>query len=253
MHAWRVLATGFCFLVFGLGGLLLGLVLFPLLRLVVHKPQGRSRTARRVIQGLFKCFVGLMRGLGVLTYEVKGRTCLRQRGLLIVANHPSLIDVVFLMSIVDNADCIVKAGLARNIFTWGPVTAADFVFNDSGAGLVQDCIDSMKAGSNLIIFPEGTRTSSSGAQPLQRGAANVSVRSGCDITPVRISVSPATLGRGQRWYQVPQRRPHFILEFEPDIAVADFIQTPGSEALAARRLTEHLTQHFNMEPRRAAA
>ncbi|MBE0474784.1 1-acyl-sn-glycerol-3-phosphate acyltransferase [Rhodoferax sp.] len=253
MRVWRIFATGFCFMVFALGSLLLGLVLFPMLRMLVRNSLTRSRVARLVIQGLFKCFVGLMRGLGVMTYQVKGRNRLRRRGQLIVANHPSLIDVVILMSMVGNANCVVKASLARNPFTWGPVTAADFIFNDSGVGLMQDCIDSLNSGSNLIIFPEGTRTPNVGPRHLQRGAANVAVRSGRDITPVRIIVSPAVLGKDQRWYHMPQSRPHFLLEFEPDIAVANFIQDTGNEALATRRLNEHLTQHFSMETRRAAA
>lgn len=46
---------------------------------------------------------------------------LERQGLLILANHPTLIDTVFLMAFVKHADCIVNNNLWRNPFTGGPV------------------------------------------------------------------------------------------------------------------------------------
>jgi 1-acyl-sn-glycerol-3-phosphate acyltransferase len=185
----------------------------------------------------------------VLTYELRGAERLQRDGLLILANHPTLIDVVFLMSFVRSADCIVKAALAHNPFTRGPVRAAGFVCNDSGAGMVEDCLQSLRTGNNLIIFPEGTRTPRIGHQPLQRGAANIAVRGQRNVTPVRIRVQPLTLGKGEKWYRVPAQRCHIEFEVGEDIAVAPFLADSASEAIAARRLTDHLTAYFSPETR----
>ena len=57
-----------------------------------------------------------MRCLGLMTYEIRGRERLRRDGLLILANHPTLIDVVLLVSLLPNADCVVKSAVARNAF-----------------------------------------------------------------------------------------------------------------------------------------
>ncbi|MFO1340710.1 MAG: lysophospholipid acyltransferase family protein [Burkholderiaceae bacterium] len=249
--AWRTAATGFCFATFGLGGLLLRAVVFPLLNLVVAQRERRTRWARAWIHQSFRLFVGLMRGLGVMTCEVRGAERLQREGLLILANHPTLVDVVFLMSFVRRADCIVKAALAANPFTRGPVLAAGFVCNDSGAGMVEDCVRSLRDGNNLIIFPEGTRTPRLGHQPLQRGAANIAVRGRRDVTPVRIRVQPLTLGKGEKWYRVPPRRWHIEFDVGEDIPVAPFLADGAGEAIAARRLTEHLTDYFSRETPRA--
>lgn len=243
-YAWRVFATALSFLSFGLGGVLLRLLVFPLLTLLVRAPDRRSRIARAIIQRSFAGHIGLMRALGVLTYEVHGIERLQRSGLLVLANHPTLIDVVFLVSLIPNADCVVKSRLARNPFTRGPVSATGYVSNDSGAGLVEDCIASVRSGKNLIIFPEGTRTPRSGTGLLQRGAANIAIRGVLDITPVRIRCTPPTLSKGEKWYHIPSRRFHVTIEVGDDLPVASFLDGTTA-AIASRRLTAYLSAYFS--------
>ncbi|MFT4179572.1 MAG: lysophospholipid acyltransferase family protein [Thermomonas sp.] len=243
-HGWRIIATGLSFLAFGVGGLLLGVLVFPAINLLVRDAARRRRMARRLVQRSFGFHIELMRVLGVLTYEIRGRERLQRDGLLILANHPALIDVVFLVSLLPNADCVVKSALARNPFTRGPVRAAGYVCNADGAGLIDDCIAAVRRGGNLVIFPEGTRTRRDAPLHLQRGAANIAVRGSLDITPVRLAYSPMTLGKGEKWYRVPARRFHVVVDVQPDIEIAPFIEGASGEAMAARRLTEHLTRYF---------
>ena len=242
-RAWRIIATGISFVAFGLGGLMLWALAFPLLDLGVRDRARRQRLARRLVQRSFAFHVELMRVLGVLTYEVRGRERLQRDGLLVLANHPTLIDVVFLMSLLPGADCVVKSALARNPFTRGPVRAAGYVCNDDGVALVDDCIEAVRRGGNLLIFPEGTRTRRGEPLKLQRGAANIAVRGCLDVTPVRLSCTPMTLGKGEKWYRVPVRRFHFVGDVQPDLEVSSFIGAGQGEAVAARRLTDYLT-HF---------
>ena len=126
---WRVLATGLSFTVFGVGGLLMRMVLFPVLNLVVRRKERRVAAARELIRLAFRTYVDMMRALGVLRYEVRGLEKLERGGLLILANHPTLIDTVFLMAFVKNADCIVKGALWNNPFTRGPVRAAGYILS----------------------------------------------------------------------------------------------------------------------------
>ncbi len=100
-HYWRVAATGFCFAVFGIGGLVLRVAVFPLLYLVFWQSAERINAARNVIRILFRGFIGLMKYSGVLRYEIIGLDKLARNGLLILANHPTLIDTVFLMAYVN--------------------------------------------------------------------------------------------------------------------------------------------------------
>ena len=237
---WRLLATGASFLIFGLGGLALRAGFFPLLFLLVRQRQRRMVMAREVIRIAFRGFVGLMQVVGVLRYEIRGRELLERTGLLILANHPTLIDTVFLMAFVRHADCIVKSNLQTNPFTRGPVLAAGYVSNARGSDLVADCIASLEAGSNLIIFPEGTRTVPGVALCLKRGAANIAVRGGRNVTPVHIRCVPLTLGKGEKWWRIPPRPVHFRIDVLPDIPIGQFMGHGESHVIAARNLTGFL-------------
>jgi len=247
---WRVGCTAISFTAFGVGGLALRLFIFPLLNLLVRDEQSRTVWARRIIRLSFRAFVELMSTLGVLSYRISGRERLQRKGLLILANHPSLIDTVLLMAFVKQADCIVKSSLWRNPFTRGPVRAAGYISNTQGPELVDDCISSMRSGGNLIIFPEGTRTPADGNMSFKRGAANVAVRGACAITPVIIRCTPATLGKGNKWWKVPATMAHFEIEIQQDIDIRDIpgvTGDAGNPTLAARQLTYYLQNYFMKE------
>ncbi len=251
--AWRVVATGFCFVVFGLGGLLLRVLLFPLLQLAVRDPARLTRVSRTVVKLFFRFFVGLMNFVGVLSWEVHGVEKLQRPGLLVLANHPTLIDVIFLISLIPQSDCVVKAALGRNPFTRGPVRAAGYITNDAGLALIEDCRRSLAGGHTVVIFPEGTRTPRTGPLALQRGAANVAIRCRAPVTPVVITCEPLTLGKGEKWYKVPPRRVHFTIRVHDEFQVQPFLDSGDAEPVAVRRLNVQLQSFFEQESRRASA
>ena len=243
---WRVGATGFAFATFGLGGLVLRLTWLPVMALCVQSPRKRQQLGRLTVHWAFRSFIGLMHQLGLISYCINGVEKLDRRGLLILANHPTLVDVVFLISLVPNANCVVKASLGENLFTRGPIRAAGYVFNASSVGLIDDCIASIHRGDNLIIFPEGTRTPPAGMMKLQRGAANVAVRGPFNVTPVHIRCEPLGLTKGCPWWRVPPARMHFTIDVADDIAVSPFLATQEAP-MAARHLTDYLHSYFSME------
>jgi 1-acyl-sn-glycerol-3-phosphate acyltransferase len=253
-RVWRVLATGLCFVVFGAGALMIRALVFPLLTVAPWPAARRQQICRDVVHFALRCFLWLMAAVGVIRYDVRNGERLRRGGLLIVANHPSLIDAIFLMALTRGADCVVKADLASNPFTRGAVRATGWIRNDcGGAAMVDDCIASLRAGSSLIIFPEGTRTEPGAPLRLQRGAANVAVRGGFDLTPVVIHCEPPTLTKGGKWYRVPPRRPRFVIDVHPDIEVTRWVPDGLEAAQAVRRLTHSLSDYFSRENRRERA
>ena len=242
-QAARGLATGFCFAVFGLGELVLAFVVFPLLMILVRDEVRRGRLAKAVMHHVFRAFVLLMR-LTILDFETRNLERLDRPGLLVLANHPSLIDVVFLISFIRQADCIVKGALLSNPFTRYAILAGGFIQNAGGEALVESCGKSMASGNALIIFPEGTRSEPDHLRELQRGAAHIAVRNRRDITPVVIRALDHNLGRHSSWWKAPKKRMRFEIEVGEDIRIEPFLQRQPEAPAAARDLTAYLTQYF---------
>jgi 1-acyl-sn-glycerol-3-phosphate acyltransferase len=112
--------------------------------------------------------------------------------------------VVILLSIIPQADCIVKAKLASNIFVKHIVRRLYIPNSLDVNEAIEQCRGSLKKGNNLLIFPEGTRTSKKENIQLQRSAAQISLRTGYPILPVQICAdSPSGIGKGDSFFTVP--------------------------------------------------
>ncbi|SDU23804.1 lysophospholipid acyltransferase family protein [Halopseudomonas salegens] len=200
----RGVGTALSFSVFGLGGLLITLLSYPML--LIPGIERRHHYGRKLIQLAFRGFIGVMRCCGVLDYRIDNQELLNQRGHLIIANHPSLIDVIFLVANVPNADCVVNGHLARNIFTRGPIRVAGFITNTDPQQVLEAARSSLARGNSLVVFPEGTRTVPGRPLRFRRGAANIALHTRPPVTPVLISCSPTTLTKGEPWYHIPRKQ-----------------------------------------------
>ncbi len=245
-YGWRLFGTGFSFACFGLGGVLLSLTLFPLIRLVSRDKDITRRRIQRAMHHTFRLFLWQMTTLGVISYEVSGGERLARHGRLIVANHPSLIDVVLLIAVLPEVDCIVKQALWRNPFLRWPVAWADYTPNSGSAEeLVESAAAKLRAGRSLIVFPEGTRTVPGRPLNMQRGAARIALAAGVEVLPVTIVCQPTTLTKAEPWYRIPPRRAHWRLVVGEPLPAAEYAPPACREALAARALTQHFVDYFS--------
>ena len=219
-RVWRMLMTGLCFALFGLGGLTLSLVWFNLLLIFQRDRTQRRRLARRTISASFRLFLAVVRGVGVLDYRFNNLDVLRaERG------------------------CLVKSALLRNPFVSGVIRAADYLINSEADTLLTASQQRLAQGDTLLIFPEGTRTRVGEAITLQRGAANITVRCNSAVRVVVIHCSERMLDKQSSWYNVPPNKPVFTVDVRERINIHDFYDASQHEpALAARQLNRHM-QH----------
>lgn len=244
-YLWRLAMTALAFTAFGLGGLVLAATVFPLRLLVPARDDLRCRIMRRLIQRAFALFVRMMCVSGIMSLDVKGAEHLRRaRGCLVLANHPTLIDVVVLISLLDSADCVVKSALWDSVFLGGVLRAARYIRNDDSERLVEDCTASLRRGENLVIFPEGTRSVPGRPYTFLRGAAHIALASECAILPVLLRCTPSTLSKQEPWYRIPSRRFHFSLEAQDEISAGALLGDVDAASLTSRRLTRALQAYF---------
>ena len=245
-YCWRVVATGYNFAFFGIGGLVLTLTALPLARLWPGSLQRKNERARWVVHHVFRYFVWQMRATGVISTQMEAvRRELHDRGRhLVIANHPTLIDVVLLISRLPRSTCIVKQALWRNPFLKGVVAATGYISNSDPEQLLEQCRNTLQAGYPIIVFPEGTRSRPGQALQFQRGAAHIAVRCEADIVPLVISCEPPMLRKGEPWYRIPPRRAHIVVSAGERLSVAELTKTAPSQAAATRRLNRFLQDYY---------
>lgn len=250
-YCWRVAATGFSFASFGLGGMAIASVIAPVLKATTSDSEKRQQRAQNVIKYSFKGFTEMMVKLGIMTYSVDGLEKLQNsRQELVIANHPSLIDVVVLIGMMQQANCVVKQSLWSNPFTKGPVQSAGYILNAGSQQFVEDCVTRLKENNaaSLLIFPEGTRTEK--GMPLnefQRGAANIAIRANVPIRPVIITCTPSTLTKNEKWYHVPSRPFHIEVKVLDAVHVSDLLDDLTVGPKQVRQLSRSFYKIFDEE------
>lgn len=245
---WRVIGTGFSFAVFGIGAFVIALILSIVIYPIPLSKSLKRMITRRSLSFATKVYVRMMWCLGLLRFEFYNEKSLNVGGQLVVANHPSLLDVVFLISVMPRTTCIVKSALWKNPFTAGVVNLAGYIPNsDNGEELVEKAVAAIESGETLIVFPEGTRTVDPENLKFQRGAANIAIKARCPVVPVIVNCQPMTLRKHQKWYQVPDIKPTFSFRVMEPLAVEDCIDLEKPKSVQARNFSSYLKRYISDE------
>lgn len=240
-RGWRLMGTGLSFVLFGVGGLLLTMLVLPVISVFSHDQNTRTFRSRSAVSCSFQLFLWVMHGLGVVDFQVDPRCKGRLHeagGLIVVANHPTLIDVVRLLAEVKHGNCIVKRAVWRNPFMAGVVRAASYISNEDAESLLSRCAEVLKQGETLVIFPEATRTVPGQPMCLRRGAARIALYARVPVQLVYLSSDPPTLSKGERWYRIPPRRPCMGMTVGDRLDAGAFTEVGEEPSIASRRLTQ---------------
>lgn len=248
-RGWRLFATGLSFTVFGLSGLLFSVLVFPFASLWPHRAS-RQRAVTTVIHWFFRALVDALKRMGVMELDIAGADVLRSGApAIVVANHPTYLDVVVLLSLTPRACCVVKNAHWGNPCFWGIVRAAEYVSNVDPAGFVKDCRQQIAAGYTMIIFPEGSRSPAPNRlRAFSRGFAYIALEAGAPIVPVLMHCDPPAFTKQMRWYDVPERAFRITVNVLDPVGIDQLAPQEMPTALAARSVTRaveaHITQHL---------
>jgi 1-acyl-sn-glycerol-3-phosphate acyltransferase len=198
--AWLVLQL----LLLGLGLIsllwnLIALMLYPLLPRALGLRVGRAGIAWG-----YRLFWAVARASGLLHMDADVlRSLAQERGLVIVANHPSLLDALLLVAQLPRSACVMKASLMRNPLLGPGARLARYIRNDSARQMVQLAIEDLRAGGQLVMFPEGTRTTRAPLNAFQGGFALIARRAGVPVQTVFIDTTSPYLGKGWPLWRLP--------------------------------------------------
>lgn len=242
LYTYRSFLKLFFIAFFGIGSVVLAVLVFPWIRVFVHPKQKFQEKARAFVSASFRMFINFMRATGIIKLVVDDRAAYKNlHSKVLVANHPSLLDFVFIMSMVPNANCIVRGGLANGIL--GGVIRQCYIVNTLDFDeLCRLCKETLDDGCNVIIFPEGTRSPRHGTNPYKKGAARIAYYAKCGVQPILVGGNDKYgLGKHDPTWSFNHEEPMiYAFKLLPEIKIDEYAELP--ESIAAKRLTEKMQE-----------
>ncbi|MDO9074915.1 MAG: lysophospholipid acyltransferase family protein [Rubrivivax sp.] len=175
------------------------LLLYPLLSRDVGERVGRAAISRA-----YRMFWWTADAVGMVRLDSRALDPLRdEAGLILVANHPSMLDAVMLVARLPRSACVMKASLMRNPLLAPAARLARYICNDSPFGLIQQAVLVLKRGGQLVMFPEGTRTTRPPVNPFHGGVTVIAKRAQAPMQTVFIDTTSPYLCKGWPLWRLP--------------------------------------------------
>ena len=185
----------------------LALLLFPVLPRATGLRVGRAMISRG-----YAWFWRVARASGMMRLDADVLDALRDEpGLIVVANHPSMLDAVMLVARLPRSACIMKASLAHNPLLGPGARLARYILNDSTYNMVQAAVQDLRDGGQLVLFPEGTRTTRAPLGEFHSSFTLIARRAGAPIQTVFIDTDSPYLGKGWPLWRLPPLPIHFAV------------------------------------------
>jgi 1-acyl-sn-glycerol-3-phosphate acyltransferase len=247
-YVYRFIGTTLFWIFFGVVGLVFGFVVLPLVHLFVRKPARRQQIARNLLRGAFVVFVWVARNMRLIRCDVSGMEYWRPgTSQLLLANHLTLIDVVILLSLFPQIDCVVKAAVTRNPILRVSAGTANYISNRDPDELLDFCVARLNSGSSLLLFPQGTRAIRGQPLKFKLGAAEIALRADATIVPIVIDCDPQMLAKNVPWYRIPPSQPHFRIELLPPVHVDELVPDNLEPRKRRHALNNSLVAMFEAE------
>lgn len=166
-------------------------------------------------------------------------TIRRQPSLIVIANHPSLLDAVILLSKLPHAACVMKAILRSNPLFASMARLSGYISNEDPMKLIKQSCEELTSGRQLLIFPEGTRTITPPVNAFGQMTALIASRSNSAIQTVFIDYSTLYLGKSGSLFQKP------TLPLVIKVRLGHQFESNGSSSGLTDRLESYYRGSFN--------
>ncbi|HAJ74910.1 MAG TPA: 1-acyl-sn-glycerol-3-phosphate acyltransferase [Gammaproteobacteria bacterium] len=125
-----------------------------------------------------------------IQYRIIGQANMPEQPVVILANHQSSWETMLFYKLKFPVSPILKKEL-MNIPFWGwamrlqkPIAIDRAQPREAVKSLLTQGVERIKEGNSVIVFPEGTRSSSGEIRRFSRGGAKLAVAAGAPIVPI---------------------------------------------------------------------
>jgi 1-acyl-sn-glycerol-3-phosphate acyltransferase len=192
------------------------------------------------------------RASGLMRLDASALDMLRDEpgGLIVAANHPSMLDAMMLVARLPRGVCVMKAGLMHNPLLGAAAKLARYIPNDDPVTLIRRSTACLREGGQLVLFPEGTRTESAPINRLLPGLGRIAQRAGVPVQTVLIETDSPYLGKGWPLWRLPPLPIVFRARLGQRFCVESYTPPGGGPRAATNALMADLDAYFRRELRR---
>lgn len=186
--------------------------------LPTRDPARRARRLRGIVSAAFRSMHAFLRWARMVDFDPSEHAARIPAGpSVLVANHPTLMDISALLAADSNLVFPVKPSLF-NSFWARPLFRQAGQFEGAGqdplrvAQMIEAAAERLAGGQRVIIFPEGTRSPECGLHPFGRVAFEIAQRAAVPIVPLVIRCEPRFLGKTSGFAHPPVGLPRLSIE-----------------------------------------
>lgn len=201
----------------------IALVAYPLLSVSKGRALGRF-----IISRGFRLYLATLSMSGRCRFDLEALDELRSEGALILApNHPCLLDAVMIISRLPNVVCVMKSALMKNIFLGAGARLARYIPSEPVRSMIQHAIKDFENDSQLLLFPEGTRTIQSPVNAFKGSMGIIAHHAQVPVQTILIEADTRFLSKGWSLFRKPDLPIHYKVSlgrrFEPSQNAQQFM------------------------------
>lgn len=205
---------------------------------------GRARSLQALTVRGYRILHDSMRLIGLVHFDPRSPIQGVPEGpCIVVANHPTLMDITAISSALGGGITVVKPQLFRS-FLLAPVIPGAGHIEGPGAEplgmrrVLKDAAQGLTDGFRVIIFPEGTRSTNGELMPFGRLAFELACSAKLPLVSLTIHCDPIYLSKEVLVYSPPDPTPQLRLELLA-------IDNPGSLGFDSRKLRRVVEERYH--------
>lgn len=226
------------FVIFGIGAIFLNFIIFPMANFFLKDNQ-LLYFYSDIIHNTWKWFVRILIFFKIIKLNITDLDNIKQiKQKIIVATHPSFIDILILIALIPRTTCIVKYSLSKNPILFNLVNSIFIMEDESLEKLKEHTKKMIDNGFNVVIFPMGIRHRRNEFPKIKKGAATIAMNANSNIVVLKYYTDFDFLFISQPVYEAGEKAVTYDLSYVGEIDVKSMLQNSENEIVIKKNITK---------------
>ncbi len=190
----------------------------------------RVRIGQGILHHFFRRYFRVLSATGLFRFDLDALAGLaNERPMVLVANHPALLDAMLVAARVPNMVGIMKADVRLSPIYAGAAFLAGYARADRPIEMIHAMVKAIQSGQHVLVFPESTRTVHRPVNPFKGNFALIAKQARVPVQTLIIETDSPYLGKGWSMFIKPRMPVCFTVRlgrrFGAGMDVKHFVQS----------------------------